>query len=53
MYIFVFMWTPALERVNPRISHGFVFATFMVWKMAGSYCFLVCTCGERAVSGGG
>jgi hypothetical protein len=42
MYIFVFMWTPALERLSPAISHGFVFAVFMVWKMVGSYLFLVC-----------
>lgn len=41
MYIFVFMWTPELERLNPALSHGFVFAVFMIWKMAGSYIFLV------------
>lgn len=34
MYIFVFMWTPALEATSPwteqLISHGWIFACFMV-----------------------
>lgn len=34
MYIFVFMWTPALEATSPfqdqLISHGWIFAGFMV-----------------------
>jgi MFS family permease len=34
MYIFVFMWTPALEGTSPwtgqLISHGWIFACFMV-----------------------
>ena len=37
MYIFVFMWTPALEATSPwteqLISHGWIFACFMVgWR---------------------
>ncbi|KNC86297.1 hypothetical protein SARC_01559 [Sphaeroforma arctica JP610] len=43
MYVFVFMWTPALEESKADVSHGSVFAVFMVWKMAGSYVFTVAT----------
>lgn len=42
MYIFVFMWTPALEATLPpgaTISHGLVFASFMVSTMIGSSLF--------------
>ena len=37
MYIFVFMWTPALEAGSrTAIPHGLVFACFMVCLMIGS-----------------
>lgn len=43
MYIFVFMWTPALQGVqaDPEISipHGMIFSTFMVALMLGSVLF--------------
>lgn len=39
MYLFVFMWTPRLERVQEHISHGMVFAAFMVCVMIGSNMF--------------
>jgi MFS family permease len=43
MYIFVFMWTPALQRVqadpNIPIPHGMIFSTFMVALMFGSVLF--------------
>jgi MFS family permease len=34
MYIFVFLWTPALE--SPGLPHGFVFSTFMVMISIGA-----------------
>jgi MFS family permease len=43
MYIFVFMWTPALEGTlqagEPSLPHGLVFAGFMVCLMIGSKLF--------------
>jgi MFS family permease len=41
MYIFVFMWTPALEAGSGvlKIPHGLVFACFMVCLMIGSKLF--------------
>ena len=41
MYIFVFMWTPALTGGNPDIQlpFGLIFSTFMVCCMIGSSCF--------------
>jgi hypothetical protein len=40
MYIFVFMWTPALtEREVGDLPFGLIFATFMVSCMAGSSIF--------------
>uniref|UniRef100_A0A7S3PZA1 Molybdate-anion transporter n=1 Tax=Chaetoceros debilis TaxID=122233 RepID=A0A7S3PZA1_9STRA len=41
MYIFVFMWTPAMKALMPDedIPFGTVFATFMVCCMAGSSIF--------------
>mmetsp|Transcript_16326 Transcript_16326/g.24394 ORF Transcript_16326/g.24394 Transcript_16326/m.24394 type:complete len:517 (+) Transcript_16326:126-1676(+) len=42
MYIFVFMWTPAMkEKTDGDIPFGVVFATFMVCCMAGSSIFSV------------
>jgi MFS family permease len=44
MYIFVFMWTPALEAALPpgaTISHGLIFACFMVSTMIGSTLFSI------------
>lgn len=42
MYIFVFMWTPAIkEKTKDDIPFGIVFATFMVACMAGSSIFSV------------
>ncbi len=38
MYIFVFLWTPALSPRGERVPHGFVFATFMLCCMIGSSC---------------
>jgi hypothetical protein len=35
MYIFVFMWTPALENTSTHeIYHGWIFASFMVSHIA-------------------
>lgn len=43
MYIFVFLWTPALQgaQENPTnpIPHGMIFSTFMVALMLGSVLF--------------
>ena len=43
LYVFVFMWTPSLERraaaVGVQMGHGLVFAIFMLCKMAGSQGF--------------
>jgi len=43
MYIFVFMWTPALEETSPwtgqLISHGWIFASFMICVLIGSTLF--------------
>jgi len=43
MYIFVFMWTPALEATSPWtnhvISHGWIFACFMICVLIGSTLF--------------
>jgi len=42
MYIFVFMWTPALESTSKdgsNLPHGLVFAIFMVCLMLGSKVF--------------
>lgn len=41
MYIFVFMWTPAMKALMPdeEIPFGTLFATFMVCCMAGSSIF--------------
>lgn len=42
MYIFVFMWTPAMKaKTTGDIPFGLVFATFMVGCMAGSSIFSV------------
>lgn len=42
MYIFVFMWTPAIQsKTKDDIPFGLVFATFMVGCMAGSSIFSV------------
>lgn len=41
-YIFVFMWTPAMQaKIKGDIPFGLVFATFMVACMAGSSIFSV------------
>lgn len=40
MFIFVFMWTPALtEEGAPKPEYGHIFATFMVMAMLGSQVF--------------
>jgi MFS transporter, MFS domain-containing protein family, molybdate-anion transporter len=41
MYIFVFFWTPALEKSNStgNLPHGIVFSIFMVCVMIGSKLF--------------
>ena len=40
LYVFVFMWTPSLERRAARagmqMGHGLVFSIFMLCKMVGS-----------------
>jgi hypothetical protein len=42
LYVFVFLWTPALERRSRQgdgtsnMGHGLVFSIFMISKMAGS-----------------
>jgi MFS family permease len=42
MYIFVFMWTPAMkEKTDGDIPFGVIFATFMVCCMAGSSLFSI------------
>ena len=41
MFIFVFMWTPALEmcKGDTELHHGLVFAEFMICMMMGSQLF--------------
>jgi len=39
MYLFVFMWTPTLQDTHDKVSHGWVFATFMVGVLLGSFIF--------------
>ena len=44
LYVFVFLWTPALDRRSRlggggSMSHGLVFSVFMLSKMAGSQAF--------------
>lgn len=40
MYVFVFMWTPALESVSTvPILHGWIFACFMICVLIGSNLF--------------
>lgn len=39
MYIFVFMWTPTLDKTIPNLNHGLVFANYMVAVMIGSSLF--------------
>ncbi len=42
MYIFVFMWTPAMQALtDDPLPFGLIFATFMVCCMAGSSIFSV------------
>jgi len=42
MWIFVFMWTPALETPGgPEIPHGWIFAAYMVCIWGGSSSFTV------------
>ena len=49
MYIFVFMWTPALKNLTPKeegedsvsLPFGLIFSTFMVCCMAGSSLFSI------------
>lgn len=47
MYIFVFMWTPAITEVTDASKYpdglpfGLIFSTFMVCCMAGSSCFSI------------
>ncbi|KAJ3062567.1 hypothetical protein HDU98_001558 [Podochytrium sp. JEL0797] len=42
MYIFVFLWTPTLEKLSDDpIQHGWVFACFMVCCMIGSEVFSI------------
>jgi MFS transporter, MFS domain-containing protein family, molybdate-anion transporter len=36
MYTFVFLWTPILSKGGVEISHGFIFANFMLSCMVGS-----------------
>ena len=40
MYVFVFMWTPALESTSTQpIYHGWIFGTFMISAFIGSTLF--------------
>jgi len=40
MYLFVFMWTPAVDSIAPReINHGWMFANFMLSCMIGTEIF--------------
>eukprot|EP00753_Platysulcus_tardus_P009338 PLAT1992.1.p1 GENE.PLAT1992.1~~PLAT1992.1.p1 ORF type:complete len:432 (-),score=190.58 PLAT1992.1:45-1340(-) len=39
MYVFVLLWTPALERHSHHIPHGLIFSSFMLCTMLGSYAF--------------
>lgn len=43
MYVFVFMWTPALESTSVTpIYHGWIFASFMICTLIGSGIFQYC-----------
>mmetsp|Transcript_30990 Transcript_30990/g.92205 ORF Transcript_30990/g.92205 Transcript_30990/m.92205 type:complete len:486 (-) Transcript_30990:204-1661(-) len=49
MFIFVFMWTPALTEAGaPKPPHGYIFASFMVMSMLGSQIFSL-QAGKRSV----
>lgn len=39
MYVFVIRWTPALEKYDENLPHGWVFASFMTAVMIGSTLF--------------
>lgn len=39
MYVFVFLWTPVLDPIQP--SHGIVFSSFMICIMLGSYLYTI------------
>ncbi|KAL7565901.1 hypothetical protein ACA910_021487 [Epithemia clementina (nom. ined.)] len=41
LYIFVFMWTPALRDDGEELPFGLIFSTFMVCCMAGSSMFSI------------
>ena len=36
MFVFVFMWTPALEALDDTIPHGIVFSSFMLCSVVGA-----------------
>lgn len=36
MFVFVFMWTPALEALDDSIPHGVVFSSFMLCSIVGA-----------------
>lgn len=36
MHVFVFLWTPCLQRGGGRLPHGVIFSLYMVCVMAGS-----------------
>lgn len=46
MYIFIFVWSPmmqhALQSATDQPPYGFIFATFMVWKMTGTAVYDLC-----------
>ena len=50
MYIFVFMWTPALTSLmgddndSVKLPFGVIFSTFMISCMAGSSLFSILIC---------
>jgi hypothetical protein len=35
MHVFVFLWTPCLQRGGQKVPHGFIFALYMVCMMVG------------------
>jgi MFS family permease len=51
LHVFVFVWTPALERRggDRAVPHGVVFSLFMACKMAGSQAYTAF--GERVPAG--
>jgi hypothetical protein len=41
LHIFIFIWTPTLRDINPKIETNEIFTLFMMSLMVGGACFRV------------